>query len=134
MGVGENSPCKVDLAPHDHGQLRSAFGIDQCLPLPCRIGPPAPSAHVIQDLRHSECLQSAPCLARLRRTAGDALSPVETTFPVAIVATVNAFDSSRYSIVGSIAGSSDACLVTPPKHWGVAMKSPFEREWLDEHQ
>ena len=54
----------------------------------------------------------------------------EISLPVAVVATIEAFDTSRFSIVGSIAGSTDAYLVTP-KHWGIAMKSPFKREWLD---
>jgi hypothetical protein len=50
--------------------------------------------------------------------------------PVAVVTTIEALDTSRFSIVGSIAGSTDAYHVTP-KHWGLAMKSPFKREWLD---
>jgi hypothetical protein len=50
--------------------------------------------------------------------------------PVAVIASIEAFDTSRFSIVGSIAGSQDVYLVTP-KHWGHAMKSPFKREWLD---
>jgi hypothetical protein len=43
---------------------------------------------------------------------------------------IDAFDNTRFRIVGSIAGSTDACLITP-KHWGIAMKSPFKRELLD---
>lgn len=33
-------------------------------------------------------------------------------------------------MVGSIAGSIDAYLVTL-KYWGIAMESPFKRKWLD---
>jgi hypothetical protein len=46
---------------------------------------------------------------------------------VAVVASIEAFDTSRFTLVGSIAGSSDAYLVTP-KNWGLTMKSPFKRE------
>ena len=49
MGVGENGPDKVDLAPHDHGQLRSVFGIDRSGPpffLPHPIGPPPNSIYL----------------------------------------------------------------------------------------
>jgi hypothetical protein len=58
------------------------------------------------------------------------LTSANITLPVAGVASIDAFDTSRFRLVGSIAGSSDAHLVTP-KHWGIAMKSPFKREWLD---
>jgi hypothetical protein len=47
-----------------------------------------------------------------------------------VVATVEAVDTERFRLVGSIAGSNDAYLVTP-KHWSGALKSPFKREWLD---
>ena len=52
MGVGESGPEKVDLAPHDHGQLRSVFGIDRYgPPSPRRPVPPA-SSYLISDLRY----------------------------------------------------------------------------------
>ena len=52
MGVGESGPDKVDLAPHDHGQLRSVFGIDRYgPPSPRRPVPPA-SSYLISDLRY----------------------------------------------------------------------------------
>ena len=70
MGVGENRPNKVDLAPHDYGQLRSVFGIDRhSTPSPRGPVPPA-SSYLISDLRHGRSLSTVPCLARLHRATG----------------------------------------------------------------
>jgi hypothetical protein len=116
MGLGENGPDKVDISPHDHAQCHSIFSID------------ATSLTTPSD---------APFIAHIHRTKGGGtsltigMSPnTQISESVAVVATVTAFDTSRFSIVGSITGSFDAYLVTP-KHWGVTMKSPFKREWLD---
>jgi hypothetical protein len=118
MGIRGNGANKVDLAPHDHAQLRSIFSIDA-------------------TSLSSTASTPAPFLATMHRPEGDGqlsgCSNPNSSLPtttVAIVATIEAFDTSRFSIVGSIAGSTDAYLVTP-KHWGLAMKSPFKREWLD---
>jgi hypothetical protein len=95
--------------------------------LPHRLGRLSSASYIIPDLRHHlPSLPDDPFLARLCRPPGDGPSPVEISLSVAVVASsVEAFDTSCFSIVGSIAGSTDAYLVTP-KHWGIAMKSPFK--------
>jgi hypothetical protein len=92
----------VDIAPHDHAQLRSVFALNG-LPI----------------------VSPAPFVTSITASGSDSLST-----SVVVVAAIAAFDTACFRIVGSIAGSNDAYLVTP-KHWSSAMKSPFKREWLD---
>jgi hypothetical protein len=114
MGVGENDSDQVHLGPQDHAQLRSDFSVT------------APVAAATFD---------APYLTHLHHSEGGGQSHDSTSMnyvnslstPVAVVAYVDAFDTSRFNLVGSIAGSTTAYLVTP-KHWGIAMKSLFKRE------
>jgi hypothetical protein len=108
MCTGENRADTINLTPHDHAQLRSIFCID--------------AAHLL-PLPSSASLPDAPFLADMHRPEGDGLSGLSNS--IAAIATIEAFDTSRFRIVGSIAGSDDAYLVTP-KHWGLAMKSPFK--------
>jgi hypothetical protein len=103
----------------------------------CVTGPPAyyvlqdicphPELHPMCDTNHSS-VSDAPFLARLHQTKGSGSSPTEIALPITFVATIaEPSDTSWFRLVGSIA----AYLVLTPKHWGLAMKSPFKQTWLD---
>jgi hypothetical protein len=96
---GENGKDTVELAPHDHAQLGSIFSVNST---------PLPSMAPCPD---------APFLNYVNRTRGGGL-PTKYSLNVAVVATIEAFDTSRFSIVGSIAGSTDACLSSDPETLG----------------
>jgi hypothetical protein len=142
MGVEIGSDA-VQLGPQDNAQLHSIFSLDATSSPSAPPAASSPLSYILDSIRHCHVIPpdhhdgmslpsstDAPFLAHLHPTKGGGLGPTDVTLPVAVAATIDAFDTSRFSIVGSIAGSNDAYLVTP-KHWGVAMKSPYKHKWLD---